>query len=95
MGRPGVAVDVFANLLQGRHPAHRQVAVLQDHPVTCLEGLLNLFSGSLTLTLAKRDRIGPLVLAVCELQQGLKWVRSWREHEDQWRGSARLEEDIG
>ena len=67
-----VWTEVLAYLLQGGHPRHGEVTVLQTHPGTFLHGCEYHFGRDGTLPLAQRDGLefGPThVLVIGKLQQ--------------------------
>ena len=71
-----VWAEVLADLLQGGHPGHGQVAVLQAHPGALLHGHLDHAGSDGTLVLAQGDGLelgAAHLLHVGELQQA--WWR--------------------
>ena len=67
-----VWTEVLADLLQGGHPGHGEVTVLQTHPGSFLHGCEDHLGRDGTLALAQRDGLesGPAhALVVGKLQQ--------------------------
>mmetsp|Transcript_36239 Transcript_36239/g.69498 ORF Transcript_36239/g.69498 Transcript_36239/m.69498 type:complete len:386 (-) Transcript_36239:739-1896(-) len=83
-----VGVDAFAYSLERRHPAYRQVAVLQHHPAAHLHRVLDVLLGLGTLALPQRDAADARrhLLLLRKLQERRGGVRPGRQHEDEGRG---------
>lgn len=85
-------VEIVHVRLQLRHIGLRQVTVLQHHPGTVLQALIDGFVRLRTLTLSQSQQDDPLprVQLVGQLQKTRHRVRSHREHKQQRHVRLRL-----
>jgi len=66
------------------HEGDAEMAVSQIHPVSFLSSFLEEGFGLITLTLSKGSALNVHLHLLCEGEQLVSWVNSWRKNEYDW-----------